>query len=321
MVLHTLLIVVAGTVSAAPTKEDVTADVERAVHAVQTAFNKGDADGVRKLVTEDHVTLLPYAHFSKWADQQKVLSDFKFSQYKIDGLEVKPLTGDVALVTYRATIKGTYAGKVVPSPVLVGEVWVKRDGQWLQASYQETPAAGNSSGRRTVPVERGGANVEHEWLEKLAIQELCARYCATIDAQDCAGWADCFTAEGVFEFDGWAIRGRAALREYAEVHARHVRCRHMTVNHLYEVRGDSATGTSTTVVTLATPGGYKVLGQGAYEDRLVKEGGRWRIASRRVRTDRLVADPDRAINQADPDVAALVAHLIAAARRLGKPVP
>jgi hypothetical protein len=162
--------------------------------------------------------------------------------------------------------------------------------------------------------------MEHEWVEKLAIQELCARYCQTIDVQDCEGWADCFTAEGVFEFDGWAIEGRAALREYAEVHARLMRCRHLTLNLLYEVRGDSAFGTSTTVVTLATAGGYKILGQGAYEDRLVKEGGRWRIASRRVRTDRLVADPDRAINLADPDVAALVGHLIAAARRLGKQV-
>jgi hypothetical protein len=110
------------------------------------------------------------------------------------------------------------------------------------------------------------------------------------------------------------------LREYAEVHARHLRCRHLTLNHLYEVRGDTATGTSTTVVTLATQGGYKILGQGAYEDRLVKEGGRWRLASRRDRTDRLVADPDRAINLADPDVASLVAHLVAAARRLGKQV-
>jgi uncharacterized protein (TIGR02246 family) len=162
--------------------------------------------------------------------------------------------------------------------------------------------------------------VDHEWIEKLAIQELCARYCHTIDAQDSAGWADCFAADGVFEFDGWAIQGRDALREYAEVHARLMRCRHLTLNLLYDVRGDTATGTSTTVVTLATQSGYKILGQGAYEDRLVKEGGRWRIASRRVRTDRLVSDPDRAINLADPDVAALVVHLVTAARRLGKQV-
>jgi uncharacterized protein (TIGR02246 family) len=160
--------------------------------------------------------------------------------------------------------------------------------------------------------------MEQEWIEKLAIQELCARYCHTIDSQDSDGWADCFTPDGSFEFDGWAIVGRDALREYAEVHTRFMRCRHMTVNHLYEVRGETASGTSTTVVTLATAGGYKILGQAAYHDRLVKEGGRWRIAVRRLRTDRLVADPDKAISLADPDVATLVSHLVEAARRLGR---
>ena len=130
--------------------------------------------------------------------------------------------------------------------------------------------------------------LEDEWAEKLAIQELCARYCHTIDSQDSEGWAQCFTPDGVFEFDGWAIRGRPALAEYAEVHARVMRCRHLTLNCLYEVSGDRATGRSTTVVTLATEGGYKILGQGAYEDQMVREGGQWRIALRRVRTDRLV---------------------------------
>jgi uncharacterized protein (TIGR02246 family) len=162
--------------------------------------------------------------------------------------------------------------------------------------------------------------MEQQWIEKLAIQELCARYCHTIDAQDSDGWADCFTADGVFAFDGHAIQGRAALREYAEVHARVMRCRHMTLNHLYEVDGDRASGVSTTVVTLATEGGYKILGQAAYEDRLVKQDGRWRIASRQLRTDRLVSDPDKPINLADPDVAVLVGHLVEAMKRLGRAV-
>jgi hypothetical protein len=161
---------------------------------------------------------------------------------------------------------------------------------------------------------------ENDWAEKLAIQELCARYCHTIDSQDSAGWAECFTADGVFEFDGWAIRGRPALVEYAEVHARVMRCRHMTLNHLYEVRGELATGRSTTVVTLATAGGYRILGQGAYEDQLVKMGGQWRIAHRQVRTDRLVDDPDWPVNLADLDVAGFVGHLLEAAKRLGQRV-
>ena len=73
------------------------------------------------------------------ADLLKVLGELKISEYKMDGLKVKTLTKDVALTSYRATIKGTYKGKAVPSPVRVVEVWIKRDGKWLQASYQETP--------------------------------------------------------------------------------------------------------------------------------------------------------------------------------------
>ena len=44
------------------------------------------------------------------------------------------------------------------------------------------------------------------------------------------------------------------------------------------------------------------------------------IAHRTVRNDLLVDDPAKSINLADPDVAALVGHLIEAARRLGRSV-
>src|SRR5262245_35326877 len=130
--------------------------------------------------------------------------------------------------------------------------------------------------------------------DRLLIQELCSRYCHTIDSQDSDGWARCFTHDGAFEFDGWVIRGHDALREYADVHTRVLRCRHMTLNHLYEVHGDEATGRATTVVTLATAGGYKIFGQGAYEDRLVRRGtsqNPWLIQHRKCYTDRLVSDP------------------------------
>jgi hypothetical protein len=63
----------------------------------------------------------------------------ELSEYKIDGFKVKALTKDVAPVSYQAAIKGTYKGREVPSPVQAAEVWARRDGKWLQASYQETP--------------------------------------------------------------------------------------------------------------------------------------------------------------------------------------
>ena len=70
--------------------------------------------------------------------------------------------------------------------------------------------------------------MDNAWIEKLAIQELCSRYCQTIDAQDSEGWTRCFANEGAFEFDSHVVRGREALREYAEAHTRVLRGRHMS---------------------------------------------------------------------------------------------
>jgi len=120
-------------------RADTAEEVERSAQAIQTAFNKDDVDSLKQLMTEDHMTTVTYAGFSSAADQLKVLSDWKFSEYKIDELKVKTLAKDVALVSYQATIKGTYQGKAVSSPVQVAQVWVRRDGKWLQAAYQETP--------------------------------------------------------------------------------------------------------------------------------------------------------------------------------------
>jgi ketosteroid isomerase-like protein len=120
------------------TKDDVGKELDQAVRTIQTAFNKGDVDTLKRLMTEDHVTILSYARFSNTVDQLKVLSDWRFSEYEIDGLVVKGLAKDVALVSYQARIKGTYQGREVPSPVQTVEVWVKRDGKWLQATFQET---------------------------------------------------------------------------------------------------------------------------------------------------------------------------------------
>ena len=119
--------------------------------------------------------------------------------------------------------------------------------------------------------------MENVWIEKLAIQELCSRYCQTIDAQDSEEWARCFVPDGSFEFDGHVVRGHQALREYAEAHTRVLRGRHMTLNHLYDVDGERATGCATTVVSIATASGYKIMGQGAYHDDLVKVDGEWKF--------------------------------------------
>ena len=139
MGLRSVLIGTAVLLLAVQARADSADEVERARQTIQTAFNKGDVDTLKSLMTQDLITTLAYARFTDRADLLKVLGELKISEYKMDGLKVKTLTNDVALTSYLATIKGTYKGKAVPSPVQVVEVWIKRDGKWLQASYQETP--------------------------------------------------------------------------------------------------------------------------------------------------------------------------------------
>ncbi len=162
--------------------------------------------------------------------------------------------------------------------------------------------------------------MEQEWIEKLAIQELFARYAHAVDNLDPEAWVQCFTPEGVFQVGNRVMRGQAALRGYAEVHVREIRCRHLMGNFLYEIHGNEATGQCSMLATLATAGGYKIFAQGRYVDRLVKQNGQWKIAHRRVELDRLASDPKTITSTADPDVAALVRALVEAAIRLGEKV-
>jgi len=160
----------------------------------------------------------------------------------------------------------------------------------------------------------------NEWTEKLAIQELFARYAHAIDDLNVEAWVQCFIPDGVFQVGTRAMRGQAALRGYAEVHVKDIRCRHLMANFLYEINGNEAAGQCSMLATLATPGGYKIFAQGRYVDRLVKQNGQWRIAHRRVEPDRLATDPKVITSIADPDVAALVRPLVDAAIRLGEKV-
>ena len=162
--------------------------------------------------------------------------------------------------------------------------------------------------------------MENEWIEKLAIQDLLARYAHAIDDLDPEAWAQCFTPDGVFQVGSWAMRGQATLREYGKVHVREIRCRHMTGNFLYKINGNEATGQASVLATLATPSGYKIFGQGRYVDRLVKQAGQWRIAYRHVDLDGLAADPQHSVSLANPDVAALIRPLFEAAVRLSEKV-
>ncbi len=135
-----ILIVLGSLLVVAEGRADVRKEVEKAKQVLQAAYNSRDANVIKQRTTADHLSITTHYQFFSQADQLKTLSDYKkVSSYERAGLQVIPLTKDVVLLTYRADIEGAFRGTQLPSKVRVVETWVRRNGKWLQASYQSTP--------------------------------------------------------------------------------------------------------------------------------------------------------------------------------------
>ena len=59
-------------------------------------------------------------------------------RYTLWGFKMIPLSADAAFVIYEVTEQFPPKSVVRYSRVYIGEVWVKRGGQWKELHYQET---------------------------------------------------------------------------------------------------------------------------------------------------------------------------------------
>ena len=66
------------------------------------------------------------------------MADLNVSNYTLWGLKVTPLNSDAVLVIYEVTMQFPPRSQVRYSRVYIGELWVKRSGQWKELHYQET---------------------------------------------------------------------------------------------------------------------------------------------------------------------------------------
>ncbi|MEX2031233.1 MAG: nuclear transport factor 2 family protein [Dehalococcoidia bacterium] len=118
--------------------------------------------------------------------------------------------------------------------------------------------------------------------DRLAIQDLAARYNTAIDSGNGDAWAATFTPDGTFESGGRTHQGTDALATFANGFAeRMAGARHWNNNLVIEGDGDQAT---LGCYLLLMKGG-QVLTSARYEDTLRRVDGAWRFASRRVIPD------------------------------------
>jgi hypothetical protein len=88
------------------------------------------------IIADDFNSLWPDGsrHIGRPTAQQ--MSEQPITGYKLSQFRVVPVGADAALVTYFADIKTP--GDNVEHHMAVGEVWVKRNGQWLIRGYSGT---------------------------------------------------------------------------------------------------------------------------------------------------------------------------------------
>jgi hypothetical protein len=133
--------------------------------------------------------------------------------------------------------------------------------------------------------------------DRAEIEDLMSRYLYAFDWQDAEAYAATFAKDGVLEFAGGTERGHEelktvmrdmAVREKAKAEAsfppRRHRVRHYVTNLVLEVEGDTARSTSYWwEFNNDARAGRPYLGTyGHYEDELVRVGGRWLFARRKI---------------------------------------
>ena len=127
--------------------------------------------------------------------------------------------------------------------------------------------------------------------DRADILDLYARYALAIDFGDGSGWADCFTSDGTFTAHRGSgveprhIVGREELDRFARNHRAGPNAG--THHHFTNIATWPASAGALGRATILYVEGNNVLGNGLYEDDLVRDADAWLFARRVVTHDRL----------------------------------
>jgi len=136
--------------------------------------------------------------------------------------------------------------------------------------------------------------------DRAEIENLQARYMFALDWQDPDAYASTFTDDGVLDWAGGVIKGRAAIaeevrgmratfarREGADAPKRPARLRHFISNVALKIDGDHAIGRAYwfEIDNNTSTRAPIVSGYGHYDDELRKVDGHWLFSRRRINNE------------------------------------
>lgn len=114
--------------------------LELKVRAAWAAFKKRDKDAYAAFLTDDFQAVeadgdgeRPKAHILREVEHSM------YTDYLLQLFQVQPLGSNYAFVTYESTMRFPKGSATRFRRVFIGELWIKRDGEWKMMRYQETP--------------------------------------------------------------------------------------------------------------------------------------------------------------------------------------
>jgi ketosteroid isomerase-like protein len=116
-----------------------------------------------------------------------------------------------------------------------------------------------------------------------AIRDLISNYCYFIDGGEFDRFVDLFTEDSVWESGEFGrFEGKAALHDFVSKTPGGLR--HLTLNTVITLEGDSARAKSYFVLTnrADNSAAVSIVTTAFFEDHIVKRGGRWLFKSRTI---------------------------------------
>jgi ketosteroid isomerase-like protein len=124
-----------------PSGDDVAAieAIDDAVGELNAAFEAGDTEAIKALMTEDHVSVTPYYGAPKSVSEQlDSLDQLKYEQTNLTEPTVVLLGPDAALWTATAKLDVTFEGRSLSGDAFLTSVMIKKDGKWVEQFFQVT---------------------------------------------------------------------------------------------------------------------------------------------------------------------------------------
>src|SRR5215813_5296443 len=145
---------------APPTVDDISAKEK----AAWDGFKKKDETAFKKYLLPDYFGVTATG-VSDTAQSVTGMKDTELSDFTLADWKLTTIDKDAVLLTYTATVKGTYKGKPLPNgPYYEASAYVNRNGEWMNIYYQETleqkmpMASASPSPAKPAPPAKAGAS-------------------------------------------------------------------------------------------------------------------------------------------------------------------